>query len=85
MSYPVTPTLSVDAVQARLTLVSVFEVLLRSVGGVGGVVSEVVVACVNFHLCCAFPLSVHCWTLAPSAVEPPATSRALPLLLEINL
>ncbi|MNC57014.1 hypothetical protein D3C75_1066440 [compost metagenome] len=85
MSYPVTPTLSVDAAQARLTLVAVFEELIRFVGVVGAVVSGVVVICVNFHFCCAFPLSVHCCTLAPSAEEPPVTSSALPLLLEINL
>jgi hypothetical protein len=37
--YPVTPTLSVDAVQARLICVVVAAVAVKFVGGVGGVVS----------------------------------------------
>ncbi|MNS74541.1 hypothetical protein D3C72_1080210 [compost metagenome] len=85
MSYPATPTLSVDAAQVRVTVVSVLDVLARLVGAVGAVVSCCAVILVNFHFCCAFPLSVHCCTLAPSAVEPPATSKALPLDPEISL
>jgi hypothetical protein len=39
MRYPVTPTLSVDAVQDSETVVEVVAVTMRFVGGVGGVVS----------------------------------------------
>src|SRR5918992_2307683 len=41
MSYAVTPTLSVDAFQARSTLVELTAVARRLVGSLGGVVSEV--------------------------------------------
>jgi hypothetical protein len=37
--YPVTPTLSVEAVQARLICVADAAIAVKFVGGVGGVVS----------------------------------------------
>jgi hypothetical protein len=38
--YPVTPTLSVEAVQEKDSVVDAVVVLVRPVGTVGGVVSE---------------------------------------------
>ena len=40
--YPVTPTLSVEAVQERLTCVAEAAVAVKFVGAVGGVVSGAV-------------------------------------------
>jgi hypothetical protein len=41
MSYPVTPLLSVDAVQDRLTVLGAVAVAVRFAGADGGVVSTV--------------------------------------------
>ncbi len=81
--YPVTPTLSVEAVQLRLTWVPDTGVAVRPVGTLGGVVSGVPGSARNATSCITQPLlswvavavyepvvvTARSWVRLPKAVE----------------